>query len=431
VRCNAAKSYHIETAIYSLLALAAVSFVFYLFYFDPVNYTRLLTDDQIGEYSTSVGFALSALMLMALSSRKGPLLRRVMWAIMGLIALFIAGDEISWGQRIFHLSTPEALRQINVQGEITFHNIEAIDPIDTAMILAYLVLAWSVFSVVVSTRMPVLESKLLTIGLPLIPIQLIAMFLSVPFFYFFTNKPIAQEGEIGEIFFGIAVTLWSIDLFLRYAWIKRVEGLPAVSIKFGMLFLVAVLSAILTQSHSDPGLIGWRLNFTAMRDYASVGMYDQAQQLYEYIYAHPNYLSPDTRINHGRMLLKMGRKKEAFLVLSDAARELQALDPSSALRTDNLRRLGIIFMLWEQTDRAETEFNRAIEVDQRQLELESNPDKRAELLWSIAKTLEARGDRAKAVEKGNEARATATSPSIRLEISYWMGNLQQAPVSGH
>lgn len=40
-----------------------------------------------------------------------------------LVAVFAAGEEISWGQRIFGWGTPEALEEINHQGETTVHNI--------------------------------------------------------------------------------------------------------------------------------------------------------------------------------------------------------------------------------------------------------------------------------------------------------------------
>lgn len=43
------------------------------------------------------------------------------------IALFfVAGDEISWGQRIFHLATPEVIMNNNDQNEITIHNLSAV-----------------------------------------------------------------------------------------------------------------------------------------------------------------------------------------------------------------------------------------------------------------------------------------------------------------
>lgn len=55
---------------------------------------------------------------------------KVFWvkqlAYLGLALLFFfgAGEEISWGQRIFGIQTPEALAEINEQDEINIHNIE-------------------------------------------------------------------------------------------------------------------------------------------------------------------------------------------------------------------------------------------------------------------------------------------------------------------
>lgn len=43
--------------------------------------------------------------------------------ILGLIFLFGAGEEISWGQRMFGWATPVLLRENNMQSEITFHNL--------------------------------------------------------------------------------------------------------------------------------------------------------------------------------------------------------------------------------------------------------------------------------------------------------------------
>ncbi|MDA0978853.1 MAG: hypothetical protein O3B72_09865 [Proteobacteria bacterium] len=44
-------------------------------------------------------------------------------ALLTLLCLFGAGEEISWGQRIFGLETPEYLQERNAQGEIGLHNL--------------------------------------------------------------------------------------------------------------------------------------------------------------------------------------------------------------------------------------------------------------------------------------------------------------------
>lgn len=47
----------------------------------------------------------------------------IIFILLGFLLLFIALDEISWGQRIFNFSTPEQIRIINSQNETTLHNV--------------------------------------------------------------------------------------------------------------------------------------------------------------------------------------------------------------------------------------------------------------------------------------------------------------------
>ncbi len=75
-------------------------------------------------------FTVVALLIaMVISARRVIVLRRekgiaflVMTSLLTLFCLFGAGEEISWGQRIFGLETPEYFSERNAQGEIGFHN---------------------------------------------------------------------------------------------------------------------------------------------------------------------------------------------------------------------------------------------------------------------------------------------------------------------
>ncbi|MBI5296230.1 MAG: hypothetical protein HY869_12215 [Chloroflexi bacterium] len=90
------------------------------------------TEDHYFENIGALGlFATSILFFYGfLRSRRQPLKDKTHWikqlAFLGFafIAFFGAGEEISWGQRIFNIATPEALNQFNAQGEITVHNLE-------------------------------------------------------------------------------------------------------------------------------------------------------------------------------------------------------------------------------------------------------------------------------------------------------------------
>lgn len=75
-------------------------------------------------------FASSILFLLAfLRTRKTQGENKVFWikqlVYLGVAFLFFfgAGEEISWGQRIFNVKTPESINAVNIQGETNVHNI--------------------------------------------------------------------------------------------------------------------------------------------------------------------------------------------------------------------------------------------------------------------------------------------------------------------
>ena len=71
-----------------------------------------------------------------------------LFMIAGLAALFIAGEEISWGQRLLGWATPEELEALNRQGETNIHNVGSVlEVMNLAMFLltvsaAILPFAW-------------------------------------------------------------------------------------------------------------------------------------------------------------------------------------------------------------------------------------------------------------------------------------------------
>jgi hypothetical protein len=50
----------------------------------------------------------------------------IFFTVFSLCSLFVGMEEIAWGQWFFHFDTPSYLKEINVQGETTFHNIEGL-----------------------------------------------------------------------------------------------------------------------------------------------------------------------------------------------------------------------------------------------------------------------------------------------------------------
>lgn len=96
-------------------------------------FMRLLWEDGPVEYLTclfslaagglSLAMASKAKQLkQKFSSKWQRLLFQIGFIILGLGLIFVAGEEISWGQRIFNYQTPATISQTNLQDEINLHN---------------------------------------------------------------------------------------------------------------------------------------------------------------------------------------------------------------------------------------------------------------------------------------------------------------------
>jgi len=86
----------------------------------------LVTEDGLIEWLTVVGLATTSVVCVyrAIQLRGSrPRLFLTMTLLLGLVFLFGAGEEISWGQRIFNTQSSEFFQQHNAQGETNLHNL--------------------------------------------------------------------------------------------------------------------------------------------------------------------------------------------------------------------------------------------------------------------------------------------------------------------
>ncbi|BDS05313.1 hypothetical protein NT6N_03530 [Oceaniferula spumae] len=90
-------------------------------------------EDGVAENIGAVSFFLTSILFfkLFLAARKTPTpkegrdLGGWYWFLaLALLFFFVAGEEISWGQRIFGWATPDWMRDSNVQEETTIHNLE-------------------------------------------------------------------------------------------------------------------------------------------------------------------------------------------------------------------------------------------------------------------------------------------------------------------
>ena len=89
--------------------------------------SKYIAEDGLIEWLTVIGFATGGVMCF----RRAYILRRVrpigfivLTILLGCAFIFIAGEEISWGQRIFSFNTPEWMKERNAQEEANLHNLK-------------------------------------------------------------------------------------------------------------------------------------------------------------------------------------------------------------------------------------------------------------------------------------------------------------------
>jgi len=74
--------------------------------------------------------------------RKGLLKQWIWWLLIALFCFYVAGEEISWGERVTGLGS-DYLRNINAQGEFNFHNLEGIQNyLHASFIVSGVFLGW-------------------------------------------------------------------------------------------------------------------------------------------------------------------------------------------------------------------------------------------------------------------------------------------------
>jgi hypothetical protein len=111
-----------------ILALVLIILIigYILFYTNVAQFESYVQEDGIVEWLTVLGLVLGCIVCV----RRFFVLRkhRSAWFLivtlgLALMLFFAAGEEISWGQRIFHIKSSEFFKERNSQGETNLHNL--------------------------------------------------------------------------------------------------------------------------------------------------------------------------------------------------------------------------------------------------------------------------------------------------------------------
>ena len=147
------------SAVRHLIVCLHVLFFSYLTINHPWLYKALTMEDSWVENATASLFLLTGLLLFATAWAEKGFFHRCLYIPGGLVMVFVAGEEISWGQRLIGFATPDALMDINAQEEFNLHNIDSN--------LFYLVQLYGSLGLCVATCAAYFARKIALFGIPL------------------------------------------------------------------------------------------------------------------------------------------------------------------------------------------------------------------------------------------------------------------------
>ncbi len=140
---------------WSFFLLPLLILGYFIFYkiTDRYNYYIFVSEDSPIEYAQFFFFLLAgflALITCVNLFKKRSSFFALYYLFFSLALFFVAFEEISWGQRILEIETPEHIAKKNVQDEITVHNLH---PVQVRLPQAYIIIGlWGTFGWIVASK---------------------------------------------------------------------------------------------------------------------------------------------------------------------------------------------------------------------------------------------------------------------------------------
>jgi hypothetical protein len=188
---------------------------------------NFLKEDGLVENLTALFLLVSACVAVyrvILASRSSAKIRMLTWGVIALMFVFGAGEEISWGQRLFNIETTGFFKSNNLQQETNFHNLVIggvkINKLVFSQMLMVFLAFYFVFLPVLARKSAFIQRIVKLFGIP-VPrwhhiVVIIAGILVISRF------PYLRSGELNEFVF-------SIIIFLIFLYPSKIESTAPVT----------------------------------------------------------------------------------------------------------------------------------------------------------------------------------------------------------
>jgi hypothetical protein len=132
--------------------------------------------------------------------------------------LFVAGEEVSWGQRIFDVATPTAIAQINMQKEITLHNLDGIH--QHSRLLGALPCLVICFVIPLTAKLrPAMRDLYRRLNMPIYPLSATWIFPTVGFAFLTVHRLMRyldfRQDEMAELYLGLGFLAFAIKVYME------------------------------------------------------------------------------------------------------------------------------------------------------------------------------------------------------------------------
>ena len=216
-----------------VLAIVAISILvgFVLVFTDVRLFESYIAEDGVVEWLTVLGLLLASFtcfnrVISLRRTKSFPFLFFLF--LMGAILFFGAGEEISWGQRLLGIQSPDYFKENNAQGETNIHNLivggQKLNRIIFTIVLAIVLGVYIVLIPFLYKRKEWMRRLVDFFGVPLPqPYQIVAFLLMFALVQLIPHM--GKRDEISEE--GTALLLYLIIAFP----LNRQTFLPAVSAK--------------------------------------------------------------------------------------------------------------------------------------------------------------------------------------------------------
>jgi len=204
-----------KTGFYTALVLFTLWSI-YLYVYNQPLLAWITREDSVSQSVSAICYLVAACIFFVewIQGR----FRNIFMLGYALLFLAVGGEEISWGQRIIGVQTPEALMELNVQKETNLHNIDGIH--QHVRVIGLLVV------LIIAVLMPLTERWIMSIRrlysrlmIPIVPLWtlpltiLAFLFMAVP--RAFWDKPVYTLDEIGELYLSLVFLFFAIAIRAR------------------------------------------------------------------------------------------------------------------------------------------------------------------------------------------------------------------------